>query len=393
MKILQIYDLDPLSRIGGIEVAIYELSRHLALLGHEVTVISGADGVVGEQIREGVRFINIDCSGIVRATRSLPGLSLARQAVFLPVLISMQKEKYDIYHGHVYTSGIAANILARRHHGIAVNTIHGSYYPAWDQLADPLTAAFYKMGENILAPYLAQISDMQIHACHYFAEQVIKWGAQPDKIKVILNGVDANRFDPAKITVDIKIACPAILTARRLVKKNGVDNLVRAMPQILDQVECKLLIIGDGPERSDLIHLVEELGIKNNVNFLGAIQHNDIARYLALADITVVPSIVEASSIFMLESMAMGKPVVATGAWGLAEIINGKNGMLTDAAHLGEAIAGLICDEKKQKELGENARQYVIENHSWEKIAKSVESEYFRLKTHSPIDEDPCKVR
>ena len=89
MRILQIYDLDPLQRIGGIEVAICELSRHLALLGHEVTVISGADGVVGEHIREGVKFININRFGIVRATHSRGGLSLARQAVFLPVLISM----------------------------------------------------------------------------------------------------------------------------------------------------------------------------------------------------------------------------------------------------------------------------------------------------------------
>jgi len=57
----------------------------------------------------------------------------------------------------------------------------------------------------------------------------------------------------------------------------------------------------------------------------------------------------------MLESMAMGKPVVATGAWGLAEIINGKNGILTDAAHLGEAISGLLLDSQKQKELRKNA--------------------------------------
>lgn len=154
------------------------------------------------------------------------------------------------------------------------------------------------------------------------------------------------------------------------------------MPYLLDQVECKLLIIGDGPEKSDLIHIVEKLGIKNNVNFLGSIPHNDIARYIALADIAVVPSIVEASSIFMLESMAMAKPVVATSAWGLAEIINGKNGMLTDASHLGETIAGLLCDEQMQKELGENARQYVSENHNWENIAKRVESEYIRLRTH-----------
>ena len=50
MRILQIYDLDPIHRIGGIEVAIYELSRHLALLGHDVTVISGGDGQCDEQI-------------------------------------------------------------------------------------------------------------------------------------------------------------------------------------------------------------------------------------------------------------------------------------------------------------------------------------------------------
>jgi glycosyltransferase involved in cell wall biosynthesis len=391
MRILQIYDLDPTHRIGGIEVAIYELSRHLAFLGHDVTVISGADGQGGEQILEGVKFINIDRSGIVQATRSRGGLSLARQAVFLPVLVSMEKEKYDIYHGHLYASGIAANILARRHGGIAVNTIHGSYYPAWNELADPLTAAIYRMGEKMLASYLAKISDLQIHACHYFAEQVTKWGAEQDKIRVILNGVDTNRFDPAKISIEKKFACPVILTARRLVKKNGVNNLLRAMPYILSHVECKLLIIGDGPERSHLVRLVEKLGIKNSVIFLGAIPHKDIAGHIAQVNIAVVPSIVEASSIFLLEAMAMGKPVVATGAWGLAEIINGKNGLLSDAPHLGETIAGLLRDERLQKELGKNARQCVLENHSWENIAKRVESEYIRLMT-SPRDKYPCRM-
>jgi len=382
LKILQIYDLDPLRRIGGIEVAIYELSRHLALLGHEVTVISGADGAAGEEIREGVRFINIDRCGIIRATRSIPGLSLARQAVFLPVLISMLKEKYDIYHGHIYTSGIAANILARRHHGIAVNTIHGSYYPAWNQLADPLTAAFYRIGEKTLAPYLARISVLQIHACHYFAEQVIKWGAQPDKIRVILNGVDTNRFDPSKIIVKNKNGCPVILTARRLVKKNGVDSLLRAMPYILDHIECRLLIIGDGPERHNLMHLTKKLGIEKDVEFLGAVPHNNIADYIAIADIAIIPSIVEASSLFMLEAMAMCKPVVATGAWGLAEIINGKNGVLTDSDHLGEAIVALFSDRNLMIDLGNSARMYVIKNHNWENIAKRIELEYLKILKH-----------
>ena len=151
------------------------------------------------------------------------------------------------------------------------------------------------------------------------------------------------------------------------------------MPFILENKECRLLIIGDGPERHNLMHLADELGIKESVDFLGAIPHKNIAEYIALADIAVIPSIVEASSIFMLEAMAMCKPVVATGAWGLEEIINGKNGVLTDAEHLGEEIAVLLSDERRLKEIGKNARRYVIENHTWEKIAKRIEYEYLRL--------------
>ncbi|MCZ7393682.1 MAG: glycosyltransferase family 4 protein [Candidatus Methanoperedens sp.] len=379
MKILQIYELDPLKRIGGVEVAVFELSRHLAELGHEVTVVSGADGTCGEYTQDGVRFINIDFLNILKVARSRGGLSLARQAAFLPIILSKKLSGYDIYHGHVYTSGIAANILARRYGGVAVNTIHGSYYPEWDLLVNPVAAAFYRSVERILAPALAHMSDMQIHTGGYFAQQVLRWGAQTEKIKVIYNGVDVKKFNPGIKPVTSAYHCPVLVTARRLVRKNGVDRLMRFMPFILENKKCRLLIVGDGPERYNLMHLADELGIKESVDFLGAIPHENIAEYIALGDIAVVPSIVEASSIFMLEAMAMCKPVVATGAWGLEEIINGKNGVLTDAEHLGEEIAVLLSDERRLKEIGKNARRYVIENHTWEKIAKRIEYEYLRL--------------
>ncbi len=392
MRILQIYELDPLKRIGGVEVAVFELSRHLAALGHEVTVVSGADGSCEEYAQDGVRFLYCDFSGLVKATRSDGGLSLARQATFLPVVLSKKLGGYDIYHGHVYTSGIAANILARRYGGVAANTIHGSYYPEWYVLVNPVAATFYRTTERILAPALAQMSDIQIHTGDYFAQQVLRWGAQAEKIKVIYNGVDAKKFDPKVKNIRPDYSTPVLVTARRLVRKNGVDRLLCAMPDILKHVDCRLLIIGDGPERSYLMHLAERLRIGKNVEFLGAIPHEEIAGYIAVANIAVVPSIVEASSIFMLEAMAMCKPVVATGAWGLSEIINGRNGVLADADHLGEEIAGLLGNERKMKELGNNARRYVVENHNWEKIAKRLESEYFRLMRHSPINEVPYKV-
>ncbi|HLB69889.1 MAG: glycosyltransferase family 4 protein [Candidatus Methanoperedens sp.] len=380
MKILQIYELDPVKRIGGVEVAILNLTRNLAALGHEVTIACGADTECGEYTRDSVHFIYLDFCGIVKKIRSHGGLSLARQIAYLPTILSKQLNGYDIYHGHLYASGIAANILARRYGGVAVNTIHGSYYPEWYKLVNPAAAAFYRIAERILAPALANMSDMQIHTGSYFAQQVLTWGAETKKIRVIHNGVDSKRFNPKAKKAISDCQFPVIVTARRLVRKNGVDRLLQAMPQILKNHECKLIVIGDGPERNNLRRLSEKLSLGQSVEFLGAVPHDDIAKYIALADIAVVPSIVEASSIFMLEAMAMCKPVVATEAWGLAEIIDGSNGVITDADHLGEEISGLLNDEHRLRELGMNARKYVIEKHSWEKIAKRVESEYLRLK-------------
>ncbi len=379
MKILQIYELDPLVRIGGVEVAVFELSRHLVGLGHDVTVISGSDGSGKEIIKDGIRFIYLDFCNVMKRAHSYGGLSLARQASYLPLVLTCKLGGYDIYHGHIYTSGIAANLLARRYGGVAVNTIHGSYYPEWDMLVNPAAAVFYKAAERILAPALAHMSGLQIHTGEYFARQVEKWGAKKEKIRIIYNGVDIKKFNPEAKKTDLQYSCPVLLSARRLVRKNGLDRLLQAMPYILDQIECKLLIIGDGPERYNLKRMTQELGIEKNVGFLGEVPHEDMADYIAVADIAIIPSIVEASSIFMLEAMAMCKPVVATSAWGLAEIINGKNGVLSDHRHLGETIVMLLSDPALMKELGRNARAYVIRNHSWENIAKHTEHEYLSL--------------
>lgn len=78
----------------------------------------------------------------------------------------------------------------------------------------------------------------------------------------------------------------------------------------------------------------------------------------------------EASSIFIFEAMAMCKPVVATSACELFEIIDGENGVLADAKNLGEEIASLLFDERGLKEIGKNARKYAINNHNREKIAE-----------------------
>lgn len=395
MKILQIYELPPHDNagIGGIEVAIMETSRELVALGHEVTILTGARNIPQDQIVDGVRIRSIDFCGFMKKTWDGANLSLARQALFPLVVLFNHPETYDIYHGHIYSSGLIANYLARRAGGVAVNTIHGSYYPIWSKLANPFVAKFYRTGERILAPALANMSDIQLHTGDYFAQQVLAWGASRKKVKTIHNGADICRFNPSHTHIlnssqttaqhiGIDSSIPVILTARRLVKKNGIEYLIKAMQLVLRKKQCQLIIIGDGEERAALERLTHELNLRNHVRFLGLIPHEQLPPYIALADIAVIPSLMEASSIFMLEAMAMEKPVIATNAGGLPEVLNPSVGILVepmDEVGLADAILELLQSEDKRVQLGRQARKHIEANYSWKAVALKMESEYMKL--------------
>lgn len=395
MKILQIYELPPHDNAGtgGIEVAIMETSRELVALGHEVTILTGARDIPQEQIVDGVRIISIDFCRIMKHTWDGANLSLARQALFPLAVLFNHPDTYDIYHGHIYSSGLIANYLARRAGGVAVNTIHGSYYPIWDKLANPFAAKFYRTGERILAPALANMSDIQLHTGDYFAQQVLEWGASRKKVKTIHNGADICRFNPSHTHilnssqataqhVGIDSSIPVILTARRLVKKNGIEYLIKAMQLVLRKKQCQLIVIGDGEERSALELLTHELNLRDHVRFLGLIPHEQLPPYIALADIAIIPSLMEASSIFMLEAMAMEKPVIATNAGGLPEVLTPSVGILVepiDEIGLADAILELLQNEDKRLQLGRQARKHIEANYSWKAVALQMEAEYTKL--------------
>ncbi|MCK4679247.1 MAG: glycosyltransferase family 4 protein [Bacteroidales bacterium] len=382
MKILQIYELRPYEcGAGGVEVVIAETSKRLVEMGHEVTILSGANSNVDEEYIDGIRVKTVDFLGFMGRSWNPSNLTFGRQLMFPLSAILNRLGSFDIYHGHIYSSGLVANLLARVNGGVAVNTIHGSYYPVWDVLTDPISAAFYKNVERILAPALARISGVQIHTGEYFAKQVLKWGVHEDKIRVIHNGVDVERFNP-DVEPILKSDVPIVLTARRLVKKNGIDYLVRAMKDVLRTNQCRLMILGRGPECANLKRLVFSLGIEEHVDFMGAIPYDGMPGYIAAADVVVVPSIIEASSLFMLEAMAMGKAVVATDAGGLPEVMDEDSGILVPAMNekaLTWAIVKLLDDSVLQRKLGKCAQRLVISRFTWDKVTKQIEEEYLRL--------------
>lgn len=382
LRIAHIYELGPRPDgvlLGGIEVALLELSKSLTRLGHEVTIINGASNGAAEFHIEDVKVKTIDLAGTMRRTWDPANLRFARQVAFPFAALAAELSGFDIYHGHFYTSGVAANVLARKYRGAAVNTIHGSYYDIWRYIEPPIISSMYRLTERTLAPMLARMSKMQIHTGGYFARRVIKWGAPPDKVVTIHNGFDPHVFKPGVAASDLVGERTILFTARRLVEKNGLEYLISAMPNIIAQYDAELVIAGDGPYKQHLQKLVARHNLQNDVSFIGAVPHSKLPQLISASDIVVIPSLMEASSLFLIESMACKRPVVATNVGGIPEILNEGCGVLVsprDTLALSQAINLLIADQGLRDDLATEAYSTVRGTLTWDKIAQQTENAY-----------------
>jgi glycosyltransferase involved in cell wall biosynthesis len=382
LRIAHIYELGPRPDgvlLGGIEVALLELSKSLTRLGHEVTIINGAsNGATDFQI-EDVAVKTIDLAGTMRLTWDPANLKFARQVAFPFAALKAELSGFDIYHGHFYTSGVVANVLARKYGGAAVNTIHGSYYDIWRYIEPPIISSLYRLTERTLAPMLARTSQIQIHTGRYFAHKVLKWGAPPDKVVTIHNGFDPRVFKPSVASSDLLGDKATLFTARRLVEKNGLEYLIKAVPDIVAKNDAKLVIAGDGPHKQYLQNLVADLNLQNDVSFIGAVPHSKLPQYISASDIVVIPSLMEASSLFLIESMACKRPVVATNVGGIPEIMQEGCGVLVpprDATAISRAINQLIADQAQRDHIASKAYLAVKDSLTWDKIANQTENAY-----------------
>jgi glycosyltransferase involved in cell wall biosynthesis len=384
LKIVHIYELGPQEEgvlIGGVEVALLELSKSLLRLGHEVTIVNGASKGTRDFSIDGVTVRNVDFGGFMKSTWNPSNLRLMRQIAFPIAALKANLDGYDIYHGHFYTSGLVANFLARRNGAVAVNTIHGSYYDIWRYLEPPIVSSMYRLAERILAPALAKMSGIQIHTGGYFANKVLSWGAPSEKVVTIHNGFDPKTFNPQTHPVEIPVDGTILFTARRLVEKNGLEYLIKAMPKIVEKYDAYLLIAGDGPHKPQLQRLAETLGLRKNILFIGLVPHQKLPPYIVRSDIVIIPSLMESSSLFLIESMACKKAVVASNVGGIPEVLNRNCGVLVkpmDESALSTAVLYLLSNDAVKNELAENAFQAVTNALTWDNAGRLTEFAYLK---------------
>ncbi|MEN6554073.1 MAG: glycosyltransferase family 4 protein [Methanobacterium sp.] len=250
---------------------------------------------------------------------------------------------------------------------------------------------------RFIESYTAKKTDYNITVDTRLKKWIIeKFGSQLKlKITVILNGADIDRFDYKidhmikKSEINLEKKTLVIFHAKAFVPKNGQEYLIRAMPEISRQIPNAILVLaGDGPLKQKMIELSDNLGVLEKIRFEGDIPNENIPNYMAAADLVVVPSVhindlEEASSILLVEAMAMKKPVIATGIGGLKEsIVEGMNGILIpdkDPAAIARAVCDVLNDPILADKLGENAFKYVKKERTWQKIALETFQVYKKL--------------
>jgi len=173
-----------------------------------------------------------------------------------------------------------------------------------------------------------------------------------------------------------------VLTICRLVKRKAVDDIIRAI-SLMHSDKVKLLIVGDGPEKVNLMRLSKQLGVEDKVYFAGRVP--SVNDYLKDSNVFVLPSVfikergdVEGLGLVLLEAQQFGLPVIGTNSGGIPEAIGRGSGFIIPERSpevLKDRIVQLMSDESLYEKMSSNARQFVREKFSWEKCIE----EHFKL--------------
>ncbi|MCS6938673.1 MAG: glycosyltransferase [Roseiflexus sp.] len=301
-----------------------------------------------------------------------------------------RRHQFDLIHAHwVLPNGAPALIAARLRRLPLVVSLHGSdvYLASRGWPLALGAAAIFRSAGAVTAC-----------SCDLY-QRALRLGAPPSRTTVIPYGVDAHAFRPdprasvqVRAELNLPSEAPIILAMGRMVYKKGFTYLLDALPHIRAAHPCATLVLaGYGDLRDELKERARRLGVADAVIFPGQLPRDRAARYVAAADVYVVPSVrddagnVDGLPNTLLEGMGAARPVVATRTAGIPDVLtDGVHGLLVperDPAALADAIVHLLNNRDRAARLGEAARRRVLEELSWDVTAARFEEAYHRAMT------------
>jgi glycosyltransferase involved in cell wall biosynthesis len=231
--------------------------------------------------------------------------------------------------------------------------------------------------------------------------RAVALGAAPERSETIPYGVDADRFRPnaearARVRAQVGIleGDPLLFAAGRFVRKKGFEFLIDAVARLAPKWPALRLVIGGaGDLERELHERAAREQVAGQVIFPGVLSQDAVADYLAAADLAVVPSVrddagnVDGLPNVVMEALASGTPLVATTAGGIAAVAHGDvNAALVaerDVGGLADTVDRLLSAPATRARLGARAREDVLREHNWARVAEALERAYVRARSGS----------
>ncbi|TLS35891.1 N-acetyl-alpha-D-glucosaminyl L-malate synthase BshA [Pseudalkalibacillus caeni] len=360
--------------VGGSGVVATELGKMLAEKGHEIHFIATSIPFRLDRWDPNIYYHEVEVNQYPVFKYPPYDLTLASKMAEVA-----KREKLDLLHVHYAVPHAICAYLAKQMVGEdqlkIVTTLHGTditvlgYDPSLSELirfgiekSDSVTA----VSDDLIRQTNTLVeTNKEIQTVYNFVDQRIYYRRDNEYLK-----------DQYNIRPDEKVIVH--ISNFRAVKR--VPDVVRAFAKIKKQVPAKLLLIGDGPELTVACRLAKDLGIVDDVRFLG--KQDNVAEILSISDLKMLLSEKESFGLVLLEAMACGVPVIGTNIGGIPEVIkDGVNGYLCQIGEI-ESIANkairILTDDELRARMAEEAVLTVKNDFNAQRVLSQYEDIYYK---------------
>ncbi len=393
---------------GGMNLAIRRLCEGLSLRGVPTDVFVRRDGPGPDEelIAPLSRLVRLPVGPPTALRKEEVRELLDAFTVATVGHAASERRSYRAVHGHYW------------HGGLVGRQLRDEWDVAWVQSFHTLALTKARAGLPLDAPRaqaemeLATQADRLVAASVSEAKDLIRlYHASRDRICVAQPGVDLRLFarhdgPSLRRSLDIAPSARVALFAGRLEPLKGAQILLDAAATLRSGnafADLVVVVAGDdsgdgahddhGGERRRLERHAARIGLAGHVRFVGAVPHEELADYYAMADVCVVPSLTESFGLVALEAQALGTPVVAASVGGLREVVeDGVTGYLVEghnSADYARAIADVLEDPERRADMGEEARRRAG-RFTWRRAVDRLAAIYDRLSLEGHPTGSPC---
>jgi N-acetyl-alpha-D-glucosaminyl L-malate synthase BshA len=361
--------------LGGSGVVATELGKSLAALGNEVHFITS-----GHPTRLSGYDERVYLHKVVTADYPLfQGYSPYSLSLSVKIREVADQYRLDLVHVHYAiphaTSAFLAREMLKPRRLPTMTTLHGT-----DITLVGMMPSYYE-----ITRFSIEQSDAVTAVSEFLRAETIREFKIERPIEVIHNFVDTELFRPQDDPCTRKRLAPSgervLMHVSNFRKVKNLPVILRVFAEVRRHVPCRLVLVGDGPERESTERLAVELGVANAVMFLGDQEY--IADVLPAADVFLLPSQHESFGLSALEAMSCGVPVVGSRIGGLPEVIvHEETGYLcdpTDVPCMAAIVLGLLGNEELRRTIGRAARERAAQHFNREKIVARYIASYDRL--------------